>query len=97
MSNARGVRSVTEHDNDLLRSLYDHLRTARLSARYYEHRLWLVNKCHLFFEIAIAVGATSSGVAGWALLERSQLRVALGRDYGACHIACDYKANPRTS
>ena len=58
---------MTKEHCDLLLRVYQMLRTARLSASYYENRLWWANCWHVTFEIAIAVGATGSGVAAWAL------------------------------
>ena len=58
---------MTQEDRHLLQLAYDMLRTGRLGALYYENRLWWANCWHLIFEIAIAVSATSSGVAAWAL------------------------------
>src|SRR2546423_1265615 len=43
------------------------LREARMSALYYEHKLWWANLWNFYFEMTIAIGATSSGVAAWAL------------------------------
>jgi hypothetical protein len=58
---------MTEEDCALLCRAYDMFRTARLSALYYERKLWLANVVHLSFEITIALGATGTGVAAWAL------------------------------
>src|ERR1700746_3721162 len=57
---------MTDENRHLLIRAYQMLRTARMSALYYENRLWWANFWNFIFEIAIAVGATSSGVAAWA-------------------------------
>ncbi|MGD0105585.1 MAG: hypothetical protein ABSC06_16310 [Rhodopila sp.] len=43
------------------------LRTACINSFYYEQRLWWANFWYLSFEITIALGATGSSVAAWAL------------------------------
>jgi hypothetical protein len=58
---------MNDENRHLLIRLYQMFRTARMSSLYYENRLWWANFWNLSFEIAIAVGATSSGVAAWAL------------------------------
>lgn len=61
------VAHMSEQDIALLKSVYEMLKIARLSSMYYERRLWTANLVHFTFEIMIAVGATTSGVAAWAL------------------------------
>jgi hypothetical protein len=61
---------MTDENRHLLLRAYQMLRTARMSALYYENRLWWANFWNFFFEIAIAIGATSSGVAAWALWQK---------------------------
>ncbi|MBV9116076.1 MAG: hypothetical protein JOY63_01790 [Acetobacteraceae bacterium] len=58
---------MTKQDQVFFTRLCDMMRDARLSTRYYEDRLWWANAVNFGFEIVIAIGATGSGIAGWAL------------------------------
>jgi len=57
---------MTQEDRTVLNRAYHMLRTARISALYYENRLWWAGFWHILFEITI-VATTSSGIAAWAI------------------------------
>ncbi len=61
------AKAVNRSDAELLVAVYNQLRTARMSAVYYEIRLREVGFWNLVFDISAAVVATGSGVAGWAI------------------------------
>jgi hypothetical protein len=61
------AKAVNRSDSELLVAVYDQLRTARMSAVYYEIRLRKAGIWNLIFDISAAVIATGSGVAGWAI------------------------------
>ena len=70
---------MTKQDQVFFTRLCDMMRDARLSTRYYEDRLWWANAVNFGFEIVIAIGATGSGIAGWASDPRWRRTGPLGR------------------
>jgi hypothetical protein len=67
---------TTEQNADALAvrliRIYDAFRTAALNRAYYGSRLALYRNANFWLEIAVAVGATSSGVAGLAVWKTAQ-------------------------
>lgn len=52
---------------DRLKDLYDNYRTAMMNRKYYGYKLAEIKKYNLIFEITIALGTASSGVAAWTI------------------------------
>ncbi len=66
-SQTRPTLGYYDEDVVLIRRMWDDLRTAKMNVYYYEARLASANFWNLSFELALAIGATGSGVAGWAI------------------------------
>jgi hypothetical protein len=56
-----------DEDVVLIHRLWDDLRTAKMNVCYYGARLASANNWNLAFELSLAIGATGSGAAGWAI------------------------------
>nr|WP_294543130.1 hypothetical protein [uncultured Rhodopila sp.] len=54
-------------DRELVEVLWDNARTARLSELYYGERLDRLSRWNFIFELLVAIGASGSGIAGWAV------------------------------
>jgi hypothetical protein len=54
-------------DRDLVELLWDNARTARLSELDYGERLDRLSRWNIIFELLVAIGASGSGIAGWAV------------------------------
>src|ERR1700693_4408209 len=52
--------------------IYDQYRTMLLNKKYYGSRLDNLKRRNMLMESVIAVGATGSGVAGWAVWQTEQ-------------------------
>lgn len=63
---------MTDRDFILYERLCVMLRTAYHNELYYEVRLWWANFWNFTFEIAIAIGATGSSIAGWSFWTTQQ-------------------------
>lgn len=49
--------------------VYDLYRTSLMNKKFYAHHLLVLSRWNLIFEIAIALGASGSGVAGYAFFD----------------------------
>lgn len=55
--------------------IYDDHRTALFNTRYFETKLARIQSGTLYLDIIIAVGTSTTGIAGWALWSRPNLSV----------------------
>ncbi|MCG8546012.1 MAG: hypothetical protein MJE12_17585 [Alphaproteobacteria bacterium] len=62
-----GLTNSQKRVIETLRQIYNQYRSALLNRKYYGHRLETAQQFNLGFECVIAIGATGSGIAGWAL------------------------------
>lgn len=65
------MSSQVDNNRDRLRRIYNHYRTAWMSREYYACRLAYLQKCNLWYEILLAVGASGSVIAGWYIWKTS--------------------------
>jgi hypothetical protein len=54
-------------DHDLVERLWDDARTARLSELYYGQQLRSLTRWNFAVELLVAIAASGSGIAGWAV------------------------------
>ena len=65
------MSSPVDKNRDRLKRLYDNYRTTRMSRDYYACRLDYLQKCNLWYEIVLAVGAGGSAISGWYVWKTS--------------------------
>lgn len=90
-SHNQSTYTWTDADRIFLNRVYQDLRVARLMALYYEDRLKFYRRADSIFEVSIAIGATSSGVAGWALWSTESGKFLWGIISAAASIAAILK------
>ncbi len=61
------AHGFTLRDQELVQSLWNDARTARLSDLYYGSRLAVFTKWNFAIELLIAITTSGSGIAGWAV------------------------------
>jgi hypothetical protein len=62
-----GARGFSLRDRELVEALWDDARTARLSELYYGTKIRTLTPWNLGIELLIAITASGSGIAGWAV------------------------------
>jgi hypothetical protein len=65
-------------DHHPVHEVYDLLRRAALNSAYYSKRLSVAKRKLLFYEIALAVAAPSSGIAGLSVLDTNVGKLVWG-------------------
>lgn len=70
--------SDKERDSERVNLIYDTLRTTLLNKKYYGRRLSDYKRYNFLFELLIALGATGSGIAGFALWQTSAGTIVWG-------------------
>ena len=58
------------HDQEFMIALWDDARTARLSELYYGDRIKSLSRWNFGIELLVAVAASGSGIAGWAVWQQ---------------------------
>ena len=61
-----------------LKDLYDNYRTAMMNRKYYGYKLARIKKYNLLFELTIALGTTSSGIAAWTVWQYGAGKIVWG-------------------
>ena len=59
------MASPIDSNKGRLRRVYDNYRAVWMSRDYYACRLDYLQKCNLWYEIVVAIGASGSAVSGW--------------------------------
>lgn len=65
------MSSPADKNPDRLRRLYNNYRTTRMSRDYYACRLDYLQKCNVWYEVVLAIGAGGSAISGWYVWKTS--------------------------